>query len=69
MEKVITFAFQELNLHRLQLSVFSYNQKAISLYERLGFKKEGTYREFLERDSKRFDMFLYGLLRHEWKRI
>jgi RimJ/RimL family protein N-acetyltransferase len=60
------FGFQELNLHRIQLNVLSYNKPAIALYERLGFKKEGTYREFVHRDGKRHDMYLYGILRNEW---
>ena len=64
----LKFAFHELNLHRLQLTVFSYNDRAIVLYEKLGFHREGTYREFLERDGRRYDMYLYGLLRHEWER-
>lgn len=62
----LQFAFLELNLHRLTLSVFSYNKRAIALYDRLGFVREGVYREYLERDGLRYDMFLYGLLRHEW---
>lgn len=66
MRLLMKFAFYELNLHRLQLTVFEYNTRAIALYEKLGFVKEGTYREFLERDGKRYDMMLYGLLRREW---
>ena len=62
----VQFAFQELNLHRIQLTVFSYNQRAIALYEKLGFRREGTFREHLERDGTRFDMYLYGMLRPEW---
>lgn len=60
------FGFQELNLHRIQLNVLEYNKPAIALYETLGFKKEGTYREFVHRDGKRYDMYLYGILRNEW---
>jgi RimJ/RimL family protein N-acetyltransferase len=60
------FAFGELNLHRVQLTVFSYNTPAIALYEQLGFQREGSYREFLQRDGQRYDMYLYGLLRQEW---
>lgn len=67
MELTLRFAFHELNLHRLQLTVFEYNTPAIALYERLGFRREGTYREFLERDGQRYDMLLYGLLRSEWE--
>jgi RimJ/RimL family protein N-acetyltransferase len=60
------FAFQELNLHRVQLTVFSYNLRAIALYEKLGFRREGVYREHIQRDGARHDMYLYGMLRPEW---
>lgn len=63
---LLDFAFEELNLHRVQLNVFSYNLGAISLYEKLGFKREGAYREFIHRDGQRWDMYLYGILRQEW---
>ncbi|TYS45439.1 GNAT family N-acetyltransferase [Bacillus infantis] len=65
---LIDYSFNELNLHRLQLTVFSYNSRAIRLYEKIGFKKEGAYREFMERNGQRYDMFLYGLLRREWQK-
>jgi RimJ/RimL family protein N-acetyltransferase len=67
LQLALAFAFQELNLHRLQLTVFSYNQPAIALYEKLGFKREGVYREFVQRQGDRHDMYLYGLLGHEWQ--
>lgn len=65
---LLRFAFHELNLHRLQLNVFSYNTRAIRLYERLGFTREGVLREFLHRDGQRFDVYVYGLLAREWER-
>jgi RimJ/RimL family protein N-acetyltransferase len=67
MQLLLTFAFDELNLHRVQLTVFSYNERAIALYEKIGFQREGTFREFLRRDGLRHDMHLYGLLRREWR--
>ncbi|MCA1056421.1 GNAT family N-acetyltransferase [Rossellomorea aquimaris] len=67
MECLMAFAFSELNLHRIQLTVFSYNDPAIRLYESLGFIKEGSFREFLQRDGKRHDMQLYGMLEEEWR--
>ncbi|MCA1061994.1 GNAT family protein [Rossellomorea sp. AcN35-11] len=67
MECLLAYAFHELNLHRLQLTVFSYNERAIRLYESLGFTKEGRYRQFLQRDGNRYDMLLYGLLADEWE--
>lgn len=68
MQLALNFAFQELNLHRIQLTVFSYNDRAIALYEKLGFQREGVYREFVQRSGDRHDMYLYGLLRPEWQR-
>jgi RimJ/RimL family protein N-acetyltransferase len=62
----LAFAFNELNLHRVQVTVFSYNKRSIALVERLGFQREGAFREFLQRDGQRYDMLMYGLLRHEW---
>ena len=67
MELALKFAFHELNLHRVQLTVFSYNERAINLYEKLGFTREGVFREHLQRDGRRYDMSLYGLLRREWE--
>jgi RimJ/RimL family protein N-acetyltransferase len=64
---VLRFAFQEVNLHRVQLTVFAYNAPAIALYEKIGFRLEGVLREFMHRDGRRYDMYLYGLLRQEWE--
>jgi RimJ/RimL family protein N-acetyltransferase len=66
MQLALQFAFNELNLHRVQLMVFSYNDRAIALYEKSGFKREGVQREFLRRDGKRHDAYIYGILRAEW---
>jgi RimJ/RimL family protein N-acetyltransferase len=66
MSLILDFAFRELNLHRVFLTVFSYNTTAIAMYEKLGFTREGAHREHLQRDGQRFDMVLYGMLRREW---
>jgi RimJ/RimL family protein N-acetyltransferase len=63
----LAFAFNELNLHRITATVFSYNARSIALMEKLGFQREGAFREFLQRDGERYDMLLYGLLRREWE--
>jgi RimJ/RimL family protein N-acetyltransferase len=66
---MLRFAFWEINLYRVQLTVFAYNTPAITTYERLGFVREGIFREFLQRDGQRHDMVLYGLLRREWEAL
>lgn len=64
---VLRYAFDELNLHRVQLTVIAYNPRAIAMYEKLGFVREGAHREFVDRDGARHDLLLYGLLRPEWR--
>lgn len=62
----INYIFKELNFHRISLTVLSYNQRAKSLYESLGFVKEGSYREYGQRNGKRYNLDIYGMLCHEW---
>jgi len=65
----LAFAFDELNLHRVQVTVFSYNERSVALFEKLGFRREGVYREFLQREGRRYDMILYGILDREWRAL
>ena len=67
MQLVLDYSFRELNLHRVQVTVFGYNERAVALYEKLGFRREGVWREWGQRDGMRFDMILYGLLGSEWR--
>jgi RimJ/RimL family protein N-acetyltransferase len=64
---LLKYGFEKLDFHRIQLNVLQFNQTAINMYEKAGFVKEGTYREFVLRDGKRFDLYLYGLLKNEWE--
>jgi RimJ/RimL family protein N-acetyltransferase len=66
MSLTIDYAFNELNLHKLQLTVLQYNTAAIGLYESLGFIKEGVFREFILRDKTRYDLINYGIIDYEW---
>ncbi|MBD2848625.1 GNAT family N-acetyltransferase [Paenibacillus sp. IB182496] len=42
---MLKYAFETLKLHRVDLKVLEYNQRAISCYEKCGFIKEGVERE------------------------
>ena len=64
---LLRYAFHELGLHRLWLDVFGYNERAIHLYAEAGFREEGRLREHLQRDGRRWDVVLMGLLRAEWE--
>ena len=66
MQLALNYAFYELNLYRVNLSVFSYNPRAIHVYEKVGFKHEGRLRSAMFRDGQRHDILLMGVLRTEW---
>ena len=67
MNIILRFAFMELGLRRVSLTVFEYNPRAIRSYEKAGFRHEGRQRDFLVREGKRWDMLYMGILRDEWK--
>ena len=67
MKVVLRYAFEELNLHRVSLNVFEYNQRAIHSYEKVGVVVEGCERQFLRREGKRWDMIYMGILRADWE--
>jgi len=67
MRVLVGYAFRELDLHRLSLSVFSYNLPAIRCYEKVGFVREVVKRAALYRDGQRYDELIMGLLRSDWE--
>jgi RimJ/RimL family protein N-acetyltransferase len=65
----LDWAFRFGNLHRVGLDVFSFNHRAIRLYERLGFVKEGVTREVIWFDRKWHDLVCYAMLESEWEQL
>jgi RimJ/RimL family protein N-acetyltransferase len=63
----VNYAFRELGIYRVSLNVFSYNQRAIRSYEKVGFVHEGLLRAALYRDGQRYDCLFMGILRPEWE--
>jgi RimJ/RimL family protein N-acetyltransferase len=61
------YAFEELNLHRVSLSVLGDNPRAIRAYEKCGFVREGQWRELAHYDGQWSDEVVMGILRSEWE--
>ena len=66
MNILLRFAFTEVNLRRVTLTVFEYNPRAIRSYEKAGFRHEGHLRSFLNREGRRWHELFMGILREEW---
>jgi RimJ/RimL family protein N-acetyltransferase len=64
---LLRFAFAELNLFRVTANVPEYNEAAIALLRKFGFTQEVCRRQALERDGRRWNLYVYGLLSDEWQ--
>lgn len=66
MRALLRYGFMELNLYRVQLDAFSYNERAIKSYLKAGFVMEGRQRGMLLRNGQRWDFVYMSVLRDEW---
>ncbi|MDP5275389.1 GNAT family N-acetyltransferase [Chengkuizengella axinellae] len=64
---MLEYGFGILNLHRIELEVFSFNNRAEHVYEKLGFKKEGIQRDRLYYDHQYHDAILMSMLEDEFR--
>ncbi|MBU1050397.1 GNAT family N-acetyltransferase [Candidatus Bipolaricaulota bacterium] len=64
---IVQYGFQELNLHRIELDVFSLNPRARRAYEKVGFKLEGTKRDSYFRHGAFHDTYVMSVLQSEWR--
>jgi L-phenylalanine/L-methionine N-acetyltransferase len=55
MQAVVDLAERWWNIKRLELSVYADNARAIALYERFGFQREGLMRAYAWRDGEYVD--------------
>ena len=66
LKTLITHGFMNLGLNCIWGETFEGN-KAAHLFEKIGFKKEGTRRSLYFREGKFIDAHLYSILASEWK--
>ena len=65
-DKTLEFAFEDIKLHRVELDVYSFNQRAIYAYEKAGFKHEGVLRDAVKDGETYADVILMAILENEW---
>lgn len=61
-------AFNQMNLYKIYLQVFEFNQRGIRCYEKCGFKKEGKLRKNHFYKAKYYDVILMGILKDEFEK-
>ncbi len=62
---VIDYAFNWLAAVRIELEVFTDNEKAIALYTKFGFEKEGVLRKASLRNGQYCDVMAMSIIKNQ----
>lgn len=63
---ILMHAFYNMNLRRIELGVLANNARAIKLYEKVGFKREGLKRQAVFKNGKYIDIAQCAILKDEY---
>lgn len=69
MRLLLSFAFRQLNLHKVWLTVDADNQTAIRCYDRLGLRRDGVERDAIYRDGAYLDRIVMSILEDEFQSL
>ena len=64
---LLRFAFEQMNLHKVSLGVFEFNERGLAMYTKLGFVEEGRFREDQFQDGRYWDQVRMSILRREYE--
>ncbi|WP_454190927.1 GNAT family N-acetyltransferase [Paenibacillus sp. Marseille-Q7038] len=64
---LINYAFEELQLHKIEIGVARENTRSRAIPEKLGFIREGELRDYEYINGKFLDRVMYGLKADEWR--
>lgn len=62
----LRLAFEELGLNKVELTVYAHNERAIKVYEKLGFQVEGRRRAATFHRGQYWDQLLMGILAEDY---
>ena len=63
---VMQFAFEQLQLHRLEICIVPRNERSIRIMEKLALREEGVAQRYLEINGIWEDHVRYGMTVEEW---
>ncbi|KAI1130638.1 acyl-CoA N-acyltransferase [Nemania abortiva] len=63
------WSFRWGGLHSLALGASLYNERAVAVYRKAGFRQEGISREAVYRNRKWWDTVQMAILEHEWEAL
>ena len=66
---LLDYAFNILNLNSVNLGTYSFNERAIACYKKVGFKVIGQRREARIIGDKRYDALMMDILTSEYETV
>lgn len=69
LELLLEFCFNTVNMHNINLNVFSFNERAISCYKKVGFVEYARRHEAYFCDGKYHDIISMEILEKDYKKI
>jgi RimJ/RimL family protein N-acetyltransferase len=63
---MLSYAFDTIGVHRVELDVFAFNPRARRVYEKVGFVYEGTRRQALRWRGEWVDALVMAMLVDDW---
>ena len=64
MKTLISFIFDSMNINKVRLSTFSFNERAIKSYKKCGFTVEGVLKNEIFKDGKYYDEIIMSIFRN-----
>ena len=68
MIKLCEYGFNTLNLQRIELETYEFNERAFKSYKKVGYVEEGRRRKAIFANGKYWDAITMGLLADEWNK-
>lgn len=66
---LLDYAFGYLNFHRVAVGVVGFNERALHLYRKAGFKKEGVQRDGYYYNHQYYDFVMMSILEDEFRAL
>jgi RimJ/RimL family protein N-acetyltransferase len=64
---LVEYGFNTVNLNRLELYTYSFNERALKSYKKVGFVEEGRKRQFIWSKGRYHDAIMMGILADDWR--
>lgn len=60
---LVRYAFDTLNLHKVWTELYSFDERKVELFTRLGFARDGVLRDNAYEDGRYHDSYIYSLIK------